>query len=198
MDNEQITLIKNRLVKKLTPSRYEHTLGVAYTAAALAMRYNIDMEKAFMAGLLHDCAKYLSGERLLEKCEKYDIPVTEAENRQPDLLHAKVGAYYAEFKHGIRDKEICHAISCHTTGCADMSLLDIIIYVADYIEPNRDKAPALPYYRELAFKNIWQCTLEIMENTIEYVKSKNAVVDKTTVMAYESLKEKLSNSNTKP
>lgn len=191
MDNEQITLIKNRLIKKLTPARYEHTLGVAYTAASLAMRYNADMEQAFMAGLLHDCAKYLSGERLLEKCEKYSIPVTDAERRQPDLLHAKVGAYYAEYKHGIRDKEICHAIACHTTGCADMSLLDIIIYVSDYIEPNRDKAPRLPYFRELAFKDIWQCTCEIMENTIGYVKSKNAAVDDTTVVAYKSLKDKL-------
>lgn len=80
MDNEQITLIKKNLMKKLTPSRYEHTLGVAYTSAALSMRYGYDMDKAFMAGLLHDCAKYLSGERLLEKCARFGIEVSEAEN----------------------------------------------------------------------------------------------------------------------
>ena len=192
MDNEQITLIKKNLAKKLTPSRYEHTLGVAYTSAALAMRYGCDMEKAFMAGLLHDCAKYLSGERLLEKCAKYGLRVTEAEKRQPDLLHAKVGAYYAEYRHGVTDPDICHAICFHTTGCPDMNLLDMIIYVADYIEPNRDKAPRLPYFRELAFMNIEQCTYEILQNTIEYVKTKNTSVDDTTVKAFESLKAKRS------
>ena len=191
MDNEQITLIKKNLSKKLTPSRYEHTLGVAYTSAALAMRYGYDMDKAFMAGLLHDCAKYLSGERLLEKCSKYNIAVTDAERIQPDLLHAKVGAYFAEYRHGVADSEICHAICCHTTGCPDMNLLDMIVYVADYIEPDRDKAPRLPYYRELAFKDIKQCTYEILESTIEYVKSKNGTIDDTTVKAYESLKEKM-------
>ena len=106
MDNEQITLIKKNLMKKLTPSRYEHTLGVAYTSAALSMRYGYDMDKAFMAGLLHDCAKYLSGERLLEKCARFGLEVSEAEKRQPDLLHAKVGAYYAEYRHGVTDPDI--------------------------------------------------------------------------------------------
>ena len=191
MDNEQITLIKKNLMKKLTPSRYEHTLGVAYTSAALAMRYGYDMDKAFMAGLLHDCAKYLSGERLLEKCSRFGIEVSEAEKRQPDLLHAKVGAYYAEYRHGVTDPEICHAIRCHTTGCPDMNLLDMIVYVADYIEPNRDKAPRLPYYRELAFKDLRQCTYEILEGTIEYVRSKNGTIDDTAVKAYESLKAKI-------
>lgn len=197
MDNEQITLIKKSLSKKLTPSRYEHTLGVAYTSAALAMRYGYDMDRAFMAGLLHDCAKYMSGERLLEKCSKYGIDVTDAERQQPDLLHAKVGAYFAEYRYGIGDTEICHAISYHTTGCADMNLLDMIVYVADYIEPNRDKAPKLPYYRELAFNDIRQCTYEILESTIEYVKGKNGTIDDTTVTAYESLKAKMQTSVTK-
>ena len=72
-----------------------------------------------------------------------------------------------------------------------MNLLDMIVYVADYIEPNRDKAPKLPYFRELAFRDIKQCTYEILENTIEYVRSKNGTIDETTVKAYESLKTKM-------
>ena len=126
-----------------------------------------------------------------QKCAKFGIEVSEAEKRQPDLLHAKVGAYYAEYRHGVTDPEICHAIRCHTTGCPDMNLLDMIVYVADYIEPNRDKAPRLPYYRELAFKDLRQCTYEILEGTIEYVRSKNGTIDDTTVKAYESLKAKI-------
>ena len=183
--------IIDRLKKTLPEKRYIHSLGVAEEAKRLAALYGADAEKAYTAGLLHDCAKYLSGERLLEKCARFGIEVSEAEKRQPDLLHAKVGAYYAEYRHGVTDPEICHAIRCHTTGCPDMNLLDMIVYVADYIEPNRDKAPRLPYYRELAFKDLRQCTYEILESTIEYVRSKNGTIDDTTVKAYESLKAKI-------
>lgn len=188
MDNEKLAFVKGKLIKKLTPSRYEHTLGVAYTAAALAMRYGADMEQAYLAGLLHDCAKYLSEEKLLEKCEKYGLPVSNDERNHADLLHAKVGACFAEYKYGIKDMAICHAICYHTTGCPDMSLLDQIIYVADFIEPNRDKAPRLDYFRRLAFEDVTKCTCEILENTIAYVRDKGGGMDNTTVKAYESLK----------
>lgn len=187
MDSEQITFIKNKLIKKLSPSRYEHTLGVAYTAASLAMRYGEDMNKAFLAGLLHDCAKHLSGEKLINKCLKYNLPVSDSETNTPELLHAKVGAYYAEYKYGIDDESICHAICYHTTGCENMSLLDEIIYVADFIEPHRDKAPNLNYFRKLAFEDIHRCTYEILKATIDYVKSKSATLDTTTLKAFESI-----------
>ena len=187
----EVQQIEEKLKTALKPSRYRHTLGVAYTASCMAMVFGVDVHKAYRAGLLHDCAKYLSGERLLEKCAKFGIEVSEAQKRQPDLLHAKMGAYYAEYRHGVADPEICHAICYHTTGCPDMNLLDMIVYVADYIEPNRDKAPRLPYFRELAFSDIKQCTYEILENTIEYVRSKNGTIDETTVKAYESLKAKM-------
>lgn len=188
MDNEKIAFIKGKLIKKLTPSRYEHTLGVAYTAAALAMRHGGDMEQAYLAGLLHDSAKYLTDEKLIEKCEKYGLPVSKEERSHPDLLHAKVGAYFAEYKYGIKDEAICHAICYHTTGCPDMPLLNQIIYVADFIEPNRDKAPRLDYFRRLAFEDVTRCTYEILENTITYLKGKGGSMDSTTVKAYESLK----------
>lgn len=128
MNVEKIEFIKAGLKKKLTPARFEHTLGVAYTAASLAMRYNEDMEKAYLAGLLHDCAKYYSGEKLIEKCLKNNIEVTEAEMESPEsLLHAKFGAFLAHNKYDVDDEVICHAIKCHTTGCENMSLFDMII-----------------------------------------------------------------------
>lgn len=188
MDNERIALIKKKLVKKLPPARYEHTLGVAYTAAALAMRYGTDMEQAFMAGLLHDCAKHLSDEKMLEKCVEFGLPVSDDERKKTILLHAKLGAYYAEHKYGVQDAAICHAIACHTTGCQNMSLLDMILYTADYIEPNRDKAPNLSYYRKLAFEDIGRCTYEILEGTISYLTKCCAPLDKTTLEACEGMK----------
>ena len=187
MDNEQITLIKKNLMKKLTPSRYEHTLGVAYTSAALSMRYGYDMDKAFMAGLLHDCAKYLSGERLLEKCARFGIEVSEAEKRQPDLLHAKVGAYYAEYRHGVMDPEICHAIRCHTTGCPDMNLLDMIVYVADYIEPNRD-FDGVEDLRKVVWEDLDKGLEMGLAMTVEEMEQMGNPVHHNTLQALEYLR----------
>lgn len=195
MDNKRISDIKEKLIKKLSPERYEHTIGVAYTAASLAMRYELDVEKAFLAGILHDCAKYCSSDRLLKKSMDAGLRISDSERKQPDLLHAKLGAYYAKTKYGVDDEEICHAIEYHTTGCRDMSLLDMIIYVSDYIEPNRNKAPNLSYYRHLAFVDIELCTFEILRGTIEYVSSKRTDIDPTTILAYEWLKERY-NDNT--
>lgn len=189
MNTEHINRIKKKLKNKLEPERLEHTMGVAYTAASLAMRYDVDMEKAFMAGLLHDCAKYFSDEELIAKCKKHDIAISDFEYAQPDLLHAKLGAYLSWHKYGMQDSEIYHAIEYHTTGCADMSMLDMILYVADYIEPNRNKAPRLEYFRKLAFEDIKRCTYEILKGTIEYVSSKRYALDTTTVEAYNSIKK---------
>lgn len=190
MDNRRIADIKEKLAKKLSTDRFEHTMGVAYTAAALAMRYELDMDKAFMAGLLHDSAKYMSSDKLYKKSVEAGLSVSEAEEKQPDLLHAKLGAYFAKEKYGVDDAEICHAIEYHTTGCKDMSLFDMVIYVADYIEPNRNKAPNLNYYRQLAFSDIERCTYEILKGTIDYVSSKRDAIDPTTIEAYDFLKER--------
>ena len=87
--------IKKDLKNLLSEKRYEHTLGVEYTSACLAMRYGADMEKAALAGLLHDCAKYLSGEQKISWCRQYGMPVSEYEQKNPELLHAKLGACFA-------------------------------------------------------------------------------------------------------
>ena len=85
-----IQKIKENLKKKLSSKRYEHTIGVEYTSTCLAMRYGVDIEKARIAGLLHDCAKYLSSEDKISKCESYGIPVSDYERKNPELLHAKL------------------------------------------------------------------------------------------------------------
>ena len=123
--------------------RYEHTLGVSYTCMALAMRYSANLDQAEMAGLLHDCAKRYDDATIICKCQEHGIELTEGELRAPAVIHAKLGAWMAEHKYGITDPEVLSAIACHTTGKPAMSLLDKILYVADYIEPRRDKAPNL-------------------------------------------------------
>ncbi|MBQ3665525.1 MAG: bis(5'-nucleosyl)-tetraphosphatase (symmetrical) YqeK [Lachnospiraceae bacterium] len=181
--------IKKDLKTALDKDRYEHTLGVAYTAMCLAMRYEISLEKAEMAGLLHDCAKCMSDEKKIKKCIEHNINISEIEKEQPYLLHAKVGAYIAMDKYGINDMEIINAILKHTTGSPDMSMLEKIIYVADYIEPNRNKAENLPTIRKLAFQDIDMAVFVIMRDTVKYLNDKNKKMDTHTLKAYEYYKE---------
>ena len=147
MKSVDIDKIKKKMEKELDARRYEHTLGVAYTAAALAMCYGEDMFKAQVAGLLHDCAKCMSNEKKLEICAKHHIKVTEVEKQNPFLLHAKVGSYLAGKRYHVEDKDILNAVLNHTTGRPEMSRLEKIIYIADYIEPGRKHAPNLSQVR---------------------------------------------------
>lgn len=160
--------------------RFEHTLGVEFTAAALAMRYGGDVRDAQIAGLLHDCAKCLTDEKRISICEKNHIPITKLERHNPFLLHAKVGAHLAEEKYGVISPDILMAIRSHTTGRQEMSLLEKIVFVADYIEPNRKHAPNLPEVRRLAFLDLDQALLKILEDTLAYLRESGGEIDPMT------------------
>jgi len=160
--------------------RYEHTLGVEYTAAALAMRYECDIEKARVAGVLHDCAKCLEDEKILSLCKKNGIQMSELERRNPYLLHAKLGAYLAREKYGVEDEDCLNAIKNHTTGRPGMSLLEKIIYIADYIEPGRKQAPNLSEIRKMAFVNLDAAMCRILEDTLAYLQTSDGEIDPAT------------------
>jgi predicted HD superfamily hydrolase involved in NAD metabolism len=172
--------LRKAMKKVQDNGRFEHTVGVEYTAAALAMRYGCDIQKAQTAGLLHDCAKCLSDDKRLSICKKNHIPVTELEGRNPFLLHAKVGSYLAREKYGIKDRDILTAIQSHTTGRKNMSLLEKIVFVADYIEPGRKHAPNLSEIRKLAFLDLDKAMLRILEDTLSYLKNSNGDIDPMT------------------
>lgn len=181
---------QKKLQKHLDKGRYEHTLGVMYTCAALAMAYHYDMEKAMLAGLLHDCAKNIPNDKKLELCKKHHIEVTEVERENPFLLHAKVGAWVAKKKYDIRDEEILHAIKVHTTGEPAMQTLDMILFIADYIEPCRDKAANLEQIREMAFRSLEQTVEQILFDTLHYLNQKSGRIDPTTEVTYEYYKNR--------
>ena len=176
---------------ELDTERYEHTLGVMYTAASMAMRYDEDVEKALLAGLLHDCAKCISGENKIKLCNKYHLSVSEKKKKNPSLLHAKLGAFLAAKKYHIKDKDVINAIASHTTGCPNMTLLDKIIYIADYIEPGRKELPNMAEVRKLAFTDINECLYRILEDSLVYLNSKNISVDPMTEKTYLYYKNKL-------
>lgn len=177
--------IRKKVKKSLDKARYEHTKGVMYTAAALAMANGYPIEKALLAGLLHDCAKCLPTEEKLALCNRHDILVTEVERKNPALLHAKAGMALAEEKYGVHDPEILHAIKVHTTGEPDMSTLDKIIYIADYIEPGRNQAPHLEVIRQIAFADLNQCMAEILYDTLRYLGDRKGAIDPHTAITYE-------------
>ncbi len=180
-----VTTIRKCLKKKMDPSRYEHTVGVAYTAMCLTMKYGEDLYKAELAGLLHDCAKCYTNDVQLAKCEKYNISITEVERKNPSLIHAKLGAFLAMNKYGVTDMDVINAILNHTTGKPAMTLLEKIVFVADYIEPRRNKVPNLSEIRRLAFEDLDRAVCVILKSTLEYLETKNDVIDEMTVRTYE-------------
>lgn len=185
METVDVRKIRKKLEKDLDHKRFEHTLGVAYTACALAMCHQADIDKAQVAGLLHDCAKCMDNERKIAICKKQNIAITDIERQNPFLLHAKVGCYIAKKQFHIHDTDILNAVLNHTTGRPGMSLLEKIIYIADYIEPGRKHAPNLNEVRRLAFKDIDGALLKILQDTLVYLKSIDSPVDPATRQTYD-------------
>lgn len=185
MNQNELHELRKKLKKRLDKGRYEHTKGVMYTAGCLAMAHEASVERAMLAGLLHDCAKCIPNEEQIRLCKKNDIHISSVEYECPYLLHAKLGAYLAETEYGVSDPQILHAIRVHTTGEPDMSVLDKILYIADYIEPGRNKAPNLEKVRKLAFQDLNACMAQILCDMLPYLSEKGGAIDPTTRHTYE-------------
>ncbi len=185
MDAICIKDLKKDLKKEMDDSRFEHTLGVMYTCGALAMCYGYDLDKAMLAGLMHDCAKCMPNAKKLKMAEKHHLEITDLERKNPFMLHAKLGAFLARKKYDIEAPEILDAIRWHTTGRPEMTLLDKIVYIADYIEPRRDKAPNLPEIRQLAFQDLDRTLIKILEDTLGYLGDSSEHVDSMTKKTYD-------------
>ena len=181
--------MEKKLKKYLDRNRFIHTQGVMYTCASLAMVHDIELDKAQVTGLLHDCAKCIPNDKKLSICKKNRIPVSELEAENPFLLHAKLGAYLAEKKYHVSDREILSAITCHTTGKPMMSTLEKIVFVSDYIEPHRNKAPNLSQIRKMAFIDLDECVYLILRDTLHYLNNNPKTIDTTAEDAFVYYKE---------
>jgi len=191
MKMEYFTFIQEALQDDLDYDRYWHSISVAFTAASLAMNYHFDSpDRAEIAGLLHDCAKCIPDEDKYAMCHEYGIFLDQVDYENPALLHAKLGAEIVADKFGVLDREIQDAIRTHTTGAPDMTMLQKIIYVADYIEPNRDDIIMhLDQIQELAFKDIDEAVYVISGNTLKYLESKGRTIDPATKATHEFYKK---------
>lgn len=191
-----IEQIWKELERTLSRHRYWHSVGVAYTAASLAMCYGQDTDKALLSGALHDCAKHLSLEEGIKLCREHQVKVLEDEIKSPGLLHATTGMIVARERYGITDKEILDAIKNHTTGRPGMTMLEKIIYISDYIEPGRNFDAALDELRKLAYQDIDECLLQILHNCIVHIKNSGKPLDERTLITYDYyLKEKINGKN---
>lgn len=172
--SKSIEDIRCRLSEILSEKRFRHTIGVAETAAFIAMSNDFDPVKAYTAGILHDCAKNLSDEELLAEAEKYDyIPSDFEKIYVNNLLHSKIGAYHARYKFGIEDDDIFNSIFYHTTGRRNMSLLEKIIFISDTVEPGRtmNYSPSLDIIRNTATSDVDMACQMILDNNIPYLIS---------------------------
>ena len=170
----------------LKHKRIPHVLGTEQEAVRLAERYGADVRKAQVAALLHDCTKKLDMEQQLALCRRYGIRLDELEQKALKLLHAKTGAAIARDVFGV-DDEIYRAIWWHTTGHANMTLLEKIIYLADYIEPSRD-FPGVDKLRSVCYKDLDEGLLLGLEMSIEEMTNMGNPVHHATIEARDALK----------
>ncbi len=170
---------RDAIVKKvagnLKGEKFEHALGVEKTAVSLAHRYGADVDKAGLAGLLHDYTKQKDNIAL---AERYHIPyITEK------TLHGHTAAAVLKEKGYVTDEEVLSAIRWHTTGREGMTMLEKVVYLADYIEPNRD-FDGVEKLRDLAYQNIDKAVLYALQMSIEHIIENKSLIDTDSVGAY--------------
>ncbi|SDM20669.1 bis(5'-nucleosyl)-tetraphosphatase (symmetrical) YqeK [Bacillus sp. OK048] len=178
---EALTIVKLHL----TDHRYQHTLGVMESAISLAKQYGADEKKAELAAIFHDYAKFRPKDEMREIIEEQNFP-QDLLQYNSELWHAPTGAFLVEKEAGITDKEILDAIRYHTSGRPAMTLLDKIIYLADYIEPGRH-FPGVDEVRAMAKQNLDTALIQAVKNTILFLMKRNQPVYPASFQTYNDL-----------
>lgn len=175
--------INKQLEKMLPKKRFKHSLNVANTSIKLSKIYNYDKEKAYLAGMIHDCAKYLNKEEVKYYVAKYKIELDDLEKNNLALSHSVIGCYIAKYEFKIEDEEIISAVKYHTTGKANMNLLEKILYIADLIEEDRS-FPGVELLRELTYGgSLDEALLISFNNTIKFVIDNQQLIHPRTIEA---------------
>jgi len=181
-EEELKTLMRERFSKK----RYKHLLGAAMVAKSLANHWGADETLAVQAAFLHDYAKIYNGEELLAMAEARHLVTNPIYRQYPELLHAKIGAVLVKEELGLDDPELLSAITAHCYGGETMNLMDKIIYIADYIEPNRI-FEGVDDVRKMAFENLNRALLMAIEGTFKHIMERELPIHITSVMIRNAL-----------
>lgn len=174
--------MQKKLQETLPKGRFQHSVNVMHEAVKLAEIYGEDKNKAAIAGLLHDCAKGIKGEEALEICKKHNIIIDEVMQLQTGLLHGPIGSHIADCEYGVKDPYILNAIYYHTTGCENMDRLTKIIYIADYIEPNRSFY-GVEKIRRKVISDLDEAIIIALNTTIKHVITKGHLLHINTINA---------------
>ena len=178
--------IQSDLKKKLSAKRFKHSAGVADMAKHLAKKYGADPEKAYLAGWIHDCAKELSLADMQSIVKENGLTLDGQMMQSRALLHGPCGSLLARSLYGVDDKDIASAIYFHTTGQPGMTLLEKIIFLADYIEPSRD-FPGVDKLRKKAEKNLDEAVLAAYDSTISHLLEQEAYIYDLTFLGRNDL-----------
>ncbi|MHC1785834.1 MAG: bis(5'-nucleosyl)-tetraphosphatase (symmetrical) YqeK [Christensenellales bacterium] len=178
---------EKRVRQQMTQRRFVHTLGVRELAVELSFHHHLPMQKAAVAALLHDSAKCMKLGQLQAIAKQYQLAADAQTLRSNALLHGKVGAVLAQAKYGVHDEDVLKAIAYHTTGRAQMSPLELCIYVADAAEKNRADYPRLQEIREAMWVDLREAALISMQGTRDYVEASGQGYSEDTQLAINDL-----------
>ncbi|MBQ3124388.1 MAG: bis(5'-nucleosyl)-tetraphosphatase (symmetrical) YqeK [Clostridia bacterium] len=178
--------IESKLKNELDEKRYKHSISVADEAVRLAGLYGGDKEKAYLAGLIHDCAKCLPYDKAIELAKKYGCVLDDETLACPGVVHAPIGAVVAEHEYGISDTEILDAIRYHTVARKGMTLLDKIIYLADMTEPYRD-FNGVENLRKLCNEDIDLAFCEALRRSLQFNIEKGNIMHPNTLYAWNEM-----------
>ncbi len=181
--NQSLEDIKKWLKEHLTEEKYLHSIGAMECAGKLAEKFNLDKEKAEIAGLLHDCAKNFSKKDMFKFVEEHKIEVLPKELEHLKTLHAPLSAYTAQNEFGVTDEEILAAIRYHTIGRKEMSDFEKVIFIADKIEPNTREPEKQEEVMSVLYSDngLNRAMALLFQATINYLRSQNKEVDEQTI-----------------
>lgn len=183
---------KGIIKSKLSENRYNHCINVANAAVDLAIKYDVDVNKAQTAGLIHDITKEMPFEEQKKLINNFNFKLNPIEEVAPKLWHAISGAIYAEYVLNIKDKDIIKAIKYHTTAEKNMTKLEKIIYIADFISEERDY-PGVQELRRLAYIDLDLCVLEGLKFSLTDLAKRNLLIHQNTFEAYNQMLLKVNN-----
>ncbi len=174
------------LKTRISRRRYEHSLRTAETAEGLAGRFSCDPDEAYIAGLLHDCARELPPEEILSLATEDGVDHVSEARQSIILLHGRAGAVIARRDFAVRNNGILDAIRTHVTGKPGMSLLSRVVFLADYLEPGR------PWMKEEPVKDFIHLSLRemlqaVLEYTLRYLKSEGRKIAEDSILLYDEV-----------
>ena len=178
--------IHNKLRTNIGLKRYNHSIGVMNVSIELARYYGSSIEKAALAGLLHDCGKLQGEKDLLKVANDFDIILDNVMKSNKELIHGVLGGILAKKEYNVVDEDILNAIRYHTTGRENMSLLEKIVYIADVIEPSRS-FKGVEKIRKLTYKDINKGILYSMDSTIKLIVDRGKPIHLDTIRARNQL-----------